>query len=54
MNGDTKALFFIFGTILLYGLNYLFIDYLPRGYYEPLENPSGEIDLNFITGLFKR
>jgi len=53
MNGDTKALFFIFGTILLYGLNYLFIDYLPRNYYEALNDPTGEIDLNFITGLFK-
>ena len=53
MNGDTKALFFIFGTILLYGLNYLFIDYLPRNLYAELEASTGKIDDNFITGLFK-
>jgi hypothetical protein len=53
MNGDSKALFFIFGTILLYGLNYLFIDYLPRNLYADLSNSTGVIDENFITGLFK-
>lgn len=53
INGDTKALFFIFGTILLYGLNYLFIDYLPRNLYADLDASTGQIDENFITGLFK-
>ena len=28
INGDTKALFFIFGALLLYGLNFLFVDIL--------------------------
>jgi len=53
MNGDSKALFFIFGTIILYGLNYLFIDYLPRNLYSGLDASSGVFDANFITGLFK-
>ena len=53
MNGDTKALFFIFGTIILYGLNYLFIDYLPRNLYADLDPSTGVFDNNFITGLFK-
>ena len=53
MNGDSKALFFIFGTILLYGLNYLFIDYLPRNLYADLSISAGVFDENFITGLFK-
>ena len=56
MNVDTKALFFIFGTILLYGLNYLFIDYLPQDFYADLGDSTsdrGLIDNNFITGLFK-
>lgn len=53
MNGDTKALFFIFGTILLYGLNYLFIDYLPRNSYATLGPPPGVVNDLFILGLFK-
>ena len=56
MNVDTKALFFIFGTIILYGLNYLFIDYLPRTMYSGTELGAGGGDVfndNFILGLFK-
>jgi len=56
MNGDTKSLFFIFGTIILYGLNYLFIDYLPSEMYTGtvLGRGGGNVfNNNFILGLFK-
>ena len=62
INGDTKALFFIFGVLLLYGLNLFFVDFLGGKLVATTpdvddgdEGDTGDTDVisKFLSKLFK-
>lgn len=52
ISGDNKALFFIFGSLLLYGINLLFVDnFIGKRFVEQL-NPDNTL-VNFLQRIFK-
>lgn len=52
ISGDSKALFFIFGSLLLYGINLLFVDnFIGKRFVESLDVDNTLV--NFLQRIFK-